>query len=43
MKYTTLALAVILLVGLYVLGHHEWHHAIVTGMNAITSFFTGSS
>lgn len=36
------AALVILIAALFVLGHHEWHHQIVSIMNDITSLVTGS-
>jgi hypothetical protein len=42
MRLATLIVLLVVLVMLYILGHHEWHHGIVMVMNDITSFFTGS-
>jgi hypothetical protein len=42
MKIATLIGIIVVVVALYFLGHHGWHDPIVTGMNAITRFFTGT-
>lgn len=36
------AAVIILILALFVLGHNQWHHQIVTIMNDITSLVTGS-